>query len=227
MMTSKRKIAVSRIFNSWNGIAKKIGAVSERNARYSQYILQYMNNNSVVLDVGCNVGQLSVACAKKTARIISVDFDKEMLRCIPKIDGIHRLLCDAQSLPIRQESVDNVLAISVLEHLRNPELALEEFHRVLTRKGFLIVQIPNPEYFVEPHTMFPLLFVLPERIRDKIRLQTFGYYYTNFKLSKKKLLELLTPLFVVREIIPVYHKLKTPPWPPSWIMLMTKKRVLE
>jgi ubiquinone/menaquinone biosynthesis C-methylase UbiE len=131
---------------------------------------------------------------------------------------------DAQSLPLRKESVDTVIAISILEHLRDPEIALTEFKRVLVTEGGLIVQIPNPEYFIEIHTKFPFIFLLPESIRDKINVRTFGYYYTNFRLSKKKLIQLLTPLFVLREAKPVYHRLKTPPWPPSWIMFMRARR---
>ncbi|MCW4016277.1 MAG: class I SAM-dependent methyltransferase [Candidatus Bathyarchaeota archaeon] len=211
------------VFNSLENIAKKTGAVDERNLKYSQYIIKHVKKNSIVLDVGCNVGQFSVECAKNGAQTLSIDFSREMLGYIPKIDGINRLVCDAQNLPIKESAVDTILAISVLEHLRTPELALNEFQRVIKTKGSLIVQIPNPEYFIEVHTKFPLIFLLPDSIKEKINNRTFGHYYTNFKLSKKKFLQIVTPFFSVIEIMPVYHKIKTPLWPPSWIMHLAKR----
>lgn len=226
-MSPEQKRVMSKLgkmaFNSFEGMARKIGVVNERNLKYSQYILQHIDDTSVVLDVGCNVGSFTSDLSKKAAQVISMDFDREILHYVPRIQGVHRLVCDAQNLPLRKESIDRVIAISVLEHLRNPEFALTEFKRVLTKKGGLIVQIPNPEYFIEPHTKFPLIFLLPESIRDKINVRTFGYYYTNFRLSKKKLIQLLMPIFVLREAKPVYHRLRTPPWPPSWVMFLTKK----
>lgn len=212
------------VYHFWEvTLANKIGAVTARNLKYSEYILEHIGKSSVVLDVGCGVGPFSVTCAKKGVQVVSMDFDSEVLRYVPKIEGINRICCNAQNLPIKPESVDLVLAISILEHLKNPELALGEFQQVLRARGLLIIQMPNIGYFIEPHTKFPLIFLLPSFIKDKINLQTFVYYYINFSLSIKRLLRLLLPLFVVKEIKPYYHRLKTPPWPPSWIILAQKK----
>ncbi len=212
------------VFDFWEiTLANKIGAVASRNSKYSQYIVEHMEKSSVVLDVGCGVGHFSVPCAKKGAQVLSMDLDREVLKWIPKEEGINRICCHAENLPIKPESVEMALAVSILEHLENPELALQEFQRVLKGKGNLIIQLPNIEYFLEPHTKFPLIFILPSRIKSKIRLQTFGYYYINFSLSRKQLLRLLSPLFLVKEIQPYYHRFKTPPWPPSWIIRVQKK----
>lgn len=229
--TSTQKVSVSKIgravFNSVEETARKIGATAERNMKYSKYIIEHVNKNAVVLDVGCNVGQFTAACAQRASQIISIDFDRAMLHYVPRIGSVDRILCDAQLLPIKEGSIDSVIAVSVLEHLRNPELSLSEFQRVLRRAGILIVQIPNPMYFIEPHTKFPFIFLLPVSIRNRINTRTFGYYYTNFGLSLKKLLHLLEPFFIVREIMPIYHRLKTPPWPPSWIILLARNTLIK
>lgn len=49
---------------------------------------------------------------------------------------------DAQCLPFRDSSFDSVLALDVLEHLRNPGEAMREIQRVLRPGGTLIVQTP-------------------------------------------------------------------------------------
>ena len=49
-----------------------------------------------------------------------------------------------QPLPIKSESVDVVLFLATIEHLRDsPKSLLEEFHRVLKRGGILMIDTPN------------------------------------------------------------------------------------
>lgn len=50
-------------------------------------------------------------------------------------------------------------------------------------------------------------------------------YYTNFELSRKKLLQLIQPLFVVNEMKPIYYKLKTLLWSPAWFIYAQKREV--
>lgn len=49
---------------------------------------------------------------------------------------------DLEKLPLRNESVDCVLCMVVLEHTRNPYQALEEFGRVLKKGGVLRMVVP-------------------------------------------------------------------------------------
>lgn len=52
------------------------------------------------------------------------------------------LFADAAKIPIRDKSVDVVLLLEVLEHLRYPSDALKEIHRVLRPGGKLIMSVP-------------------------------------------------------------------------------------
>jgi len=45
-------------------------------------------------------------------------------------------------LPIRDEVADTVVALSVLEHLREPRQMLSEAHRILRPQGALVLQVP-------------------------------------------------------------------------------------
>ncbi len=55
------------------------------------------------------------------------------------------LLCDLNKdpIPLKNESVNIVVAGEILEHLLNPFEATREFYRVLKSKGILIVSVPN------------------------------------------------------------------------------------
>jgi SAM-dependent methyltransferase len=57
------------------------------------------------------------------------------------------ILADAHRLPFRDGSVDTVVAISVLEHLRIPPVAMREIHRVLRPGGVLVGSVALVEPF--------------------------------------------------------------------------------
>jgi SAM-dependent methyltransferase len=52
---------------------------------------------------------------------------------------------DAHSIPVRDHSMDVVVSFETIEHIRRPEVFLDECVRVLTPKGVLIVSTPNKE----------------------------------------------------------------------------------
>lgn len=52
------------------------------------------------------------------------------------------LFADAHRLPLAASSVDHVLLFEVIEHLRNPEIALAEIARVLRPGGRLLMTVP-------------------------------------------------------------------------------------
>jgi ubiquinone/menaquinone biosynthesis C-methylase UbiE len=55
---------------------------------------------------------------------------------------------DLRSIPLDSSSVDVIISIQVLEHLPEPWKVLDEFHRVLKKKGVLYITCPQA---VEQH----------------------------------------------------------------------------
>ena len=51
------------------------------------------------------------------------------------------MLFDAQNLPFRDENLECVTAIEVLEHVENPRIALEEIARATSR--WAVISVPN------------------------------------------------------------------------------------
>lgn len=45
-------------------------------------------------------------------------------------------------LPIESEVADTVISLSVMEHLREPDVFLQEAHRILKRGGVMVMQVP-------------------------------------------------------------------------------------
>ena len=52
------------------------------------------------------------------------------------------IIGDIQNLPIRSASVDGILAMSVLEHVPRPWIAVNEMHRVLRKGGLVVGYVP-------------------------------------------------------------------------------------
>lgn len=62
------------------------------------------------------------------------------------------LIADIKALPFASSSVDCLINIAVLEHVRQPELAVKEFHRVLKNGGIAYIYVPfMMGYHASPH----------------------------------------------------------------------------
>ncbi|UUU21827.1 class I SAM-dependent methyltransferase [Streptomyces sp. DSM 40750] len=103
-------------------------------------------NTRTVLDIGCGDGTAAATAAPLLTghRIIGVDWSQDALRRartrVPY--AIRGELADG-GLPFRSESADAVLFSEVIEHLVDPDSALDEIHRVLRPGGHLMLSTPN------------------------------------------------------------------------------------
>ncbi|GAQ64877.1 class I SAM-dependent methyltransferase [Streptomyces scabiei] len=99
-----------------------------------------------VLDIGCGDGTAAATAAPLLTghRVIGVDWSQDALRRartrIPY--AIRGELTDG-GLPLRTESADAVLFSEVIEHLVDPDAALDEIRRVLRPGGHLMLSTPN------------------------------------------------------------------------------------
>jgi len=91
-----------------------------------------------VLDVGCG-RKLQTDNFSRPVEYIGLDYDWGD-------DGLYdyspNVLADAHALPFISGSMDSILLLEVLEHLKNPEVAIKEAFRVLKPEGILLVSVP-------------------------------------------------------------------------------------
>ncbi len=100
------------------------------------------------IDLGCGEGITLGAMIETFPRkkCLGIELERESCRTcrlfgLPVLNGS---ICD---LSIRTESIDDCLLTDVLEHLEDPEKAVEEIRRILKPGGRLIVVIPNDRSF--------------------------------------------------------------------------------
>ncbi len=91
--------------------------------------LNLSNKKLTILDVGGRLKNRGEEINKLGSRLV-VDIQKG-----PNVDVIG----DAHKLPFPEKSFDVVTLFMVLEHLHDPQLALNECQRVLKQRGLLLL----------------------------------------------------------------------------------------
>lgn len=102
-----------------------------------------------VLDLGCGVGRLSSWLAYRGARVTSVDLGPDLVRATVRqaeLNGLDILaaVCDARSLPFREQSFDVVIGAALLHHLTEENVAKVALavKALLRPGGFFVVHEP-------------------------------------------------------------------------------------
>jgi 2-polyprenyl-3-methyl-5-hydroxy-6-metoxy-1,4-benzoquinol methylase len=100
-----------------------------------------------ILDAGCGEGEiLRRGILPAGTRVISLDLRPESLVFSRHHSGQHNFVCASlHAIPLADRSMDAVLCLEVLEHLRQPGSALKELARVT--HGTLILSVPHEPYF--------------------------------------------------------------------------------
>lgn len=125
----------NRIHSMWRDQAWRRAAVR----------LTYPQKGDKVLDVACGTGDLTLAFAENSnvENVVGADFAFNMLsiarRKAATQANVDFIQCDAMNLPIPDQSVDIVSIAFGLRNVARPEVAINEFARVLRPGGRLVI----------------------------------------------------------------------------------------
>ena len=103
----------------------------------------------VVVEIGSGTGVYARAVRPRVAQMVGLELQWPLIRSArARDDSFTQVQGNAQSIPLRPESVDLVYLVTVLGELPDPRAALREMHAVLRPGGFLAVaeHLPDPDF---------------------------------------------------------------------------------
>lgn len=102
----------------------------------------------LIADIGCGIGNLSLALAGKGARVTGLDSDESFLKTArannDKANPVNFILGDASKLDFQDSSFDKIVFHRVFQHLPEYKSVLLECNRTLKQTGML--HIVEPDY---------------------------------------------------------------------------------
>ncbi|MBL7129849.1 MAG: class I SAM-dependent methyltransferase [Candidatus Omnitrophica bacterium] len=121
--------------------------------------------DKLLLDVGCGTGDFSKRAHELGARVISLDLGVNLLyRTKQKCPQAMLSVGDLLSLPFPKEKFDVIVCTEVIEHTSSAFQCLYELHRVLKKRGIVVITMPNKFWY------FSII------IAQKLRLRPYEGY---------------------------------------------------
>ena len=135
----------------------------ERGDRVVGPLSELLDRDRPALEVGVGTGLISLALARRGFRMLGLDISSRMLSYARRRLGPRVVQGDALRLPIRDASLDQVIAVWALHVIGDIDGALAEIGRVLRPGGRLLVVNSPTE---PPGGMYAEYFLKLERALD-------------------------------------------------------------
>lgn len=136
----------------------------------------------IILDVGCGHGIYLSKLQKLYRSCVGIEYSDYNFGEIAKSNrNLNFIRMSGENMAFKDESIDNIIMIEVLEHLHNDRNVIREINRVLKPGRMVIITAPNKFFPLETHGAkigsriissygfgIPLLPFLPSLIRNRI-----------------------------------------------------------
>lgn len=124
-------------------------ATKHENQRLHEVIYKRIKPNSeYILDVGCGEGWVAKTSVPKNIKVISMDISsinpQKAVEYYPSPNHLG-LVADAFNLPIKEKSIDTIIASEIMEHVADPKLFVLSLYKALVPNGKLIITTPYNE----------------------------------------------------------------------------------
>lgn len=172
---------------------------------YIQMIDMFLPNKKIkVLEVGCGSGISTKLIGKSKSKIdlVAVDASKQFIDYAQKNYETENIMFGCQDvtcLSYEDGSFDFVVMHNVIEHIPNPQKALEEIARVLKKGGNALIMSPNHLSPITPLFDFLTLKKRPPFTRTWV--ENISHVFKNSYVSMKKILSKKIDFILVEPIL--------------------------
>jgi 2-polyprenyl-3-methyl-5-hydroxy-6-metoxy-1,4-benzoquinol methylase len=123
--------------------------IKDEYRRLRESILEEISDDmSVILDVGCGGGWASKKLVPLGKKVISMDISSNNpIHAVQDVPHNNHagLIADAFNIPIKDESINCIIASEIIEHVPDPKKFISGLLRLLTSNGKLIITTPYDE----------------------------------------------------------------------------------
>ena len=146
--TPDHPISLYRSARIWDRFADRYAAKSIGDESAYQRKLattrQYLNQDSMVVELGCGTGSTALAHAPYVKHLTAIDFSRKMIAIAHKkanaaqIDNVEFICREISDIVADDASIDVVLALNVLHVLADWRTTITSVHRMLKPGGVFI-----------------------------------------------------------------------------------------
>jgi ubiquinone/menaquinone biosynthesis C-methylase UbiE len=169
-----------------------------------------------VLEVGCGTGGFVQAIKRQIDSVdcYGCDLSNLYIRMANKssLEEIKYVVCDAEKLPYNSESFEVVVAVDVLEHVKNVEDSLNEIYRILKPGGLFHSYVPCEGNWYTPYFWLGANYLTKkhvghiQKLSERALVKSFkkaGFVIARKRYSKHIFGSLLTffSLYVAKEAV--------------------------
>jgi demethylmenaquinone methyltransferase/2-methoxy-6-polyprenyl-1,4-benzoquinol methylase len=105
-------------------------------------------DKGVIMDIGGGTGRVARVLSDSGCQVVVVDVSAGMLTRVHGNSGLIPLMADAAALPIQTGSVQRVLIVDALHHIKRQPETIRELCRLLEPGGVGVVVEPDTRVFL-------------------------------------------------------------------------------
>lgn len=147
-------------------------------------------NPDKIIDIGTGEGIFLDIAKSFNQNITTIGIDIAQKHCKMIKEKHHSVCTDAENLPIKDNSLDVVFLLDVIEHFYDAKI-LDDTHRILKKDGILLLSTPN-KYAIYEYKEWVYFGTHIKDIFNSLRRKPRSYFPYHVNLySKKKIIRTL------------------------------------
>jgi len=140
------------LHETWDKIANSFDKTRKKPWKECTDFIESLEPSTILLDACCGNARNILSFHNKFKRIICLDFSSNLLKIvkekIKEIENIELIHANVEDIPLKDDSVDNVIFIAALHNLKgkkNRIKSLKEIKRVLKKDGKALISVWSRE----------------------------------------------------------------------------------